>query len=174
MSQPTVLLSADAINQRVIEIAHQINQDYADKQDIVLVGTLKGSFIFIADLCRHLNFAHEIDFLSVSSYGDKSQGGDVRILKDITCGVRNKHVIIIEDIIDTGSTLIYVKELFLMRHVASLKLCSLLSKPSRRKVKIEADYTGFEIDDHFVVGYGLDYAQQYRYLPYVGIVEPTV
>ena len=136
-----------------------------------LVGLLKGSFIFIADLSRYIDIPIEIDFMIVSSYGNNQIGSEIKILKDIDVQLSGRDVIIVEDIIDTGYTLEKICEVLQTRNIASLKICSLLNKPSRRKVNINIDYNGFNIEDEFVVGYGIDYAQKYRNLNYIGVVE---
>jgi hypoxanthine phosphoribosyltransferase len=167
-----ILLSAEEIDKRVGELAGQILKDY-DGKLITLVGTLKGAFIFTADLARKLGGNVEIDFLRASSYGmESTTSGSVKIDIDISLEMEGRHILLVEDIVDTGYTLKYLKDHILERNPASLKVCTLLDKPDRREAKgITFDYLGFEIPDHFVVGYGLDYAQRYRSLPYVGILH---
>jgi hypoxanthine phosphoribosyltransferase len=168
-----VLASEDAIEQAIQRMAAQISQDYAGRE-VLLIGILKGAFIFLADLSRHLTIPHTVDFMSLSSYGaTATTSGEVRIIMDLRTFIRSKDVIIVEDIVDTGYTLIYLQQLLGARQPASLKTCVLLSKPDRRKVPVTIDYLGFEIPDHWVVGYGLDYADKYRTLPYIGILKPN-
>ncbi len=156
------------IKQKVKEIAQKISDDYKDSENLVLVGVLKGAFIFLADLVRELKVPCEIDFIKVSSYGKSTESsGIVRIELDTKIDISDRDVIIVEDILDTGLTLKYIKELFLSRNPRSLKIAVLLDKYERRKVDIEADYLGFKVPDKFLVGYGLDFAEKYRYLPYV-------
>ena len=167
-----VLISEEDINKKVKELAEQISNDLKDKENIpCIIGLLKGSFIFIADLSRHIDVPVEIDFMIVSSYGNNKIGSEIKILKDVDIPLTGRDVIIVEDIIDTGYTLEKICEVLQTRNVASLKICTLLNKPSRRKVDIKIDYNGFDIEDEFVVGYGIDYAQKYRNLPYIGVVE---
>jgi hypoxanthine phosphoribosyltransferase len=170
-----VLIDADTITRRVNELALQIDNDYKDlKDNLILVGVLKGSFIFLSDLCRRLNVKHSIDFISVSSYGDSSLiTGNVRLIMDTRENLENKHVIIVEDILDSGFTLDYLSRNFAARNPASLKSVVLLDKPERRKIAFKPDYVGFEIPDVWVVGYGLDYAEQYRTLPYIAEMVPV-
>lgn len=169
-----VLFSQDQLEQRVNEIAQQINRDYADKE-ILLVSVLRGSFIFMADLARKITRPCRIDFMSVSSYGSgTSSSGQVQITKDLSEDISGMHVIVVEDILDSGNTLSYLLRLLEQRHPASIRLCTLLDKPDRRKVQVAVHYSGFTIPDAFVVGYGLDYAERYRNLPYIGILKPEV
>jgi len=165
------LLSAEQIAARVAELAVQINNDYAGK-DILLVGTLKGAYIFMADLSRLLPASIQIDFLKVSSYGDStSPESEVKFDHYPTINLKDKHVLLIEDIVDTGHTLAFLRKYILAQNPASLRVCALLDKPSRREAVLESiEYLGFSIPDKFVVGYGLDYAQNYRHLPYIGVV----
>ena len=167
-----VLIEEKQINEKVKELAKRISDDYRKKENTpCLVGLLKGSFIFIADLSRYIDIPIEIDFMIVSSYGNNQIGSEIKILKDIDVQLSGKDVIIVEDIIDTGYTLEKICEVLQTRNIASLKICALLNKPSRRKVDINIDYNGFDIEDEFVVGYGIDYAQKYRNLNYIGVVE---
>ena len=161
------------IKARIAELGRQITERYKDSgSDMVLVGLLRGSFMFMADLCREVQVSHEVDFMTASSYGSgMSTTRDVKILKDLDEDIRGKDVLIVEDIIDSGRTLYYLLEILKKRHPASMKLCTLLDKPDRRVRDVKVDYVGFEIPDEFVVGYGLDYAQKYRNLPYIGMVE---
>lgn len=165
-----VLISEENINKKVKELAQKINNDYRDKTPC-LIGLLKGSFVFIADLAREIETNIEVDFMIVSSYGNDKIGSEIKILKDVDIPLTGRDVIIVEDIIDTGYTLEKICEVLQTRNPASLKICTLLNKPSRRKVDIKIDYNGFDIADEFVVGYGIDYAQKYRNLPYIGVVE---
>lgn len=167
-----VLISEEEIRKKVCELGKKITKDYENKENLIVIGILKGSFIFYADLVREIKLPIEIDFLTVSSYQDSSvSSGEVKIIKDITLSVGHKNVLFVEDIIDTGFTISKVKEIFKERGAKSVKLCSLLSKPDRRKVPTKIDYEGFKIPDEFVVGYGLDYAEKYRNLPFVGVYD---
>lgn len=167
-----ILIEEKQINEKVKELAKIISDDYRKKENApCLVGLLKGSFIFIADLSRYIDIPIEIDFMIVSSYGNNQIGSEIKILKDIDVQLSGRDVIIVEDIIDTGYTLEKICEVLKTRNIASLKICALLNKPSRRKVNINIDYNGFNIEDEFVVGYGIDCAQKYRNLNYIGVVE---
>jgi len=172
-----VMLTEEQLKARVAELGEQITKDYAhigSDEKILLVGMLKGSFIFIADLVRSIDLHCEIDFMAASSYGNSTESsGKIKVSRDIG-DISGQHVIIIEDIVDSGNTMAYILDMLKERNPASLKLCSLLDKPSRRKVEVTIDYTGFEIEDEFVVGYGLDYASQYRNLPFIGVLKPEV
>jgi len=169
-----VLFTAEEIEGRVGELAAQISRDYRDKNP-VLVGVLNGAFVFLADLVRRLDIPCTVDFVSWSSYGkDTSSSGVFRIMKDLETNVESKHVLIIEDIIDTGLTLHYLLDNIRSRKPASVKVAALLDKPSRRRIEAKADYLGFQIPDAFVVGYGLDFAQRYRSLPYIAILKPDI
>lgn len=167
-----ILIEEKQINEKVKELAKRISDDYRKKENApCLVGLLKGSFIFIADLSRYIDIPIEIDFMIVSSYGNNQIGSEIKILKDIDVQLSGRDVIIVEDIIVTGYTLEKICEVLKTRNIASLKICALLNKPSRRKVNINIDYNGFNIEDEFVVGYGIDYAQKYRNIPYIGVVS---
>ena len=167
-----ILIEEKQINEKVKELAKRISDDYSGKENApCLVGLLKGSFIFIADLSRYIDIPIEIDFMIVSSYGNNQIGSEIKILKDIDVQLSGRDVIIVEDIIVTGYTLEKICEVLQTRNIASLKICALLNKSSRRKVNINIDYNGFNIEDEFVVGYGIDYAQKYRNLNYIGVVE---
>ena len=167
------LISEEKIHQRVKEMAQEINKEYRNKEDIVLVGLLRGSVVFLSDLARAIDLEVKMDFMVVSSYGnDTTTSRDVRIDKDLAEDIRGLNVIIVEDIIDTGHTLAKVREMLLLREPASLRICTLLDKPERRETVVDVDYVGFEIPDVFVIGYGIDYAQKHRNLPYVGKVIP--
>ena len=169
-----VLLSEKQLLERVRELGEQISADYLDK-DLVVVCVLRGSFIFVSDLVRSIKIPLAVDFISISSYGSgTTSSGVVRFLKDLDEEISGRHVLVVEDIIDTGTTLKYLLENLQTRKPASIKVCTLLSKPERRKVEIEIDYNGFVVPDHFVVGYGLDYAEKYRNLPYIGILDSKV
>jgi len=166
-SQLRVIIRKGELKKRIKKLASDISNDYRDKNP-VLVGILKGSFIFMADLTRELQIPHEIDFISVASYGSgKHASGVVRWLKDLSINIEGKHVIIVEDIIDSGLTLNYIRNNLLTRKPKSLTIVTLLNKKRRRKIKIPLRYEGFSIPDEFVVGYGLDYGEKYRNLPYI-------
>jgi hypoxanthine phosphoribosyltransferase len=180
VSDLKVLLTRDQIANRVLEIGKQINRDFEGKS-IVFVGVLKGAAIFLSDLARHVDLDATFDFIGVSSYGNRptpsqelrsgwDSTGEVRLTKDVDQSLLDKNVILVEDILDTGLTLTYLKKILGARQLRSLKIAALLDKPSRRKQAIEADYVGFKIPDEFVVGYGLDYAERYRNLPDICIV----
>ncbi|MDD4011354.1 MAG: hypoxanthine phosphoribosyltransferase [Sphaerochaetaceae bacterium] len=168
-----VLIDADTIARRVSELALQINSDYQGiKEPLILVGVLKGSFIFLSDLCRKLTVPHVIDFISVSSYGKASQStGNVRLLMDTRENQAGHHVLIVEDILDSGYTLDYLKRNFTTREPKSVKTIVLLDKPERHVVPVQLDYVGFTVPDVWVVGYGLDYAETYRTLPYIAELD---
>ncbi len=169
--QVEVLLSEEKINARIREIGEQISRDYAGKS-VHLVCILKGGSFFMCELAKRITVPVSIDFMSVSSYGSSSESsGVIKIIKDLDEPLAGKHVLVIEDIVDTGKTLHYLVELLKDRGAADVKLCALLDKPDRRVVEIGADYTGFQIPDEFVVGYGMDYDQRYRNLPYIGVVK---
>ncbi len=169
-----VLLTKEQIEKRVKEIAAKINADFQN-EDLIVVCILRGSCYFFADLTRELTSFVDLEFMSVSSYNSgTSSSGEVRIIKDINCAIEGKNVIIVEDIVDTGYTLSYLKRILLERRPKSLKICTLLDKPSRRKVEIDGDYVGFEVPNEFVVGYGLDYNQNYRNLPYIGVLKQEI
>jgi hypoxanthine phosphoribosyltransferase len=165
------LISAEAIATRVAELGAQITADYRDKQDVVVIGVLKGSVVFLADLMRHIGLPIRIEFIGISSYGDATvSSGVVQITQDVSRPVEGKHVIVVEDIVDTGHTVHYLLENLATRRPASIKLASLLHKPERQERAVKIDYLGFTIANKFVVGYGLDIAQQYRNLPFIGYV----
>ena len=170
-----VLFSEEEIKARINELGKQITEDYKDAKSLIVVGILKGSCLFYADLIRAIDLPIEIDFMSVSSYQDSTMtSGEVKLVKDVGTSVSLKHVLFVEDIIDTGFTMSKVMEMFKERGAASVKLCSLLSKPDRRKVEIDIDYLGFTIPDEYVIGYGLDFAERYRNLPFVGVLDESV
>ena len=169
-----ILLTESDIHARVEELGRQISRDYAGREPL-FVGVLKGCFIFMADLIRSVDLHCTMDFMAVSSYGDgTTTTGAVKINKDLSRDIAGQDVIIVEDILDSGVTLSHVIDLLKQRHPASLKLCALLNKPDRRKIPVQLDYEGFEIPDEFVVGYGLDYDERYRNLPFVGILKREV
>lgn len=174
MSEPrelTVMISAEQIAQRVKELGDAINAHYANSdKELVLVGLLRGSVLFMADLCRQINKSHEIDFMTVSSYINKStvSSGDVKIIQDLDSEIAGKDVLIVEDIIDSGRTLSKVMEILHTRNPNSINICTLVSKPSRRVIDLPVQFLGFEVEDKFIVGYGLDYDQKYRHLPFIG------
>ncbi len=168
------LISERQIAERVAGLADEINVHFAETSKLVVVGLLRGSFIFIADLVRMLDVPVEIDFIEASSYGNATESSrEVRILKDLRGEIEGRDVLVVEDIIDTGHTLKRVIEILETRRPAKLEICTLLSKPSRREVRVHARWIGFEIPDEFVVGYGIDYAQRNRNLPYIGAVQFT-
>lgn len=167
-----VLLDEEAIAARVRKLAAQISADYADAEDLVLIGVLRGAFIFLADLVRSLAVPHHVDFIALSSYNRGAvSSGAVRLIMDTRVSITGHPVLIIEDIVDTGYTLEYLLRTFRARKPASLRACVLLSKPERHKIEVPIDYLGFEIPDVWVVGYGLDYADRFRTLPYIGVLK---
>ena len=166
-----VLLSEEEVDRRIREIGEQISRDYAGKK-LHLVCVLKGASFFMCELAKRISVPVSLDFMSVSSYGgDTKSSGVVKIVKDLDEPLEGRHVIVVEDIVDSGRTLSYLLEMFKSRGAADVKLCTLLDKPDRRVVDVNVDYTGFQIPDAFVVGYGLDYDQKYRDLPYIGVVK---
>ena len=167
-----VLVASEDIQAKVRELGERITWDYRDEK-LLLVGILRGAVVFLSDLMRHLELPCEIDFMDISSYGTGTQtSGVVRILKDLEEDITGRHVLVIEDIIDTGLTLSYLRRMLLQRGPASLEICALLSKPSRRQVDLSVKYLGFEVPDEFVVGYGIDFAGAYRNLPDIHALEP--
>jgi len=172
--QMEVLFDREELKNKVAELGSKITEEYRGRE-VLVVGILKGAFIFMADLIREIQIPLEIDFMDVSSYGiSTSSSGEVRIIKDLENSIQDKDVLIVEDIIDTGLTLKYITELLKTRNPRSVKVCCMLDKPSRRKTDIQADYVGFTIPDRFVVGYGLDYAEQYRNYPAVCVLKPAI
>ncbi|MES2846416.1 MAG: hypoxanthine phosphoribosyltransferase [Pseudomonadota bacterium] len=168
------MISAKSIAARVEALAREITAHYAGTDKLIVVGLLRGSFVFIADLVREIDLPVEVDFLEASSYGDAMHSSrEVRILKDLRGEIAGRDVLVVEDIVDTGFTLHHVKHLLLSREPKRLEVCALLDKPTRREVDIKATWTGFEIPDEFVVGYGIDFAQRNRNLPYIGKVRFT-
>ena len=166
-----VLLSEEEVNERIRQIGEQISKDYEGRQ-VHLICVLKGGSFFMCELAKRISVPVTLDFMSVSSYGmDTKSSGVVKIVKDLDDSIKGKNVIVVEDVVDSGRTLSYLLDMLKDRGPKSLRLCTLLDKPERRVVQVHVDYTGFEIPDEFVVGYGLDYAQKYRNLPYIGVVE---
>ena len=165
-----VMISAEDIQHKVKQLGEQINAHYAQSdKELVLIGLLRGSVIFMADLCRAIEKPHELDFMTVSSYGSGTVSSrDVKILKDLDGEIFGKDVVVVEDIIDSGNTLSKVMEMLQTRNPNSIELCTLVSKPSRREIDLTVKFLGFEVEDRFIVGYGLDYDQKYRHLPYIG------
>jgi hypoxanthine phosphoribosyltransferase len=169
-----ILLTEEEIRTKVQELGRRISSDYAGKE-VLLIGILKGAMIFLADLVREITVPTQFDFMAVSSYGSSSKSsGEVRILKDLEYGVEGRNIILVEDIVDTGLTLNYLAENLMSRDPASVKICTLLDKPSRRVEPVEIDYKGFVIRDDFVVGYGLDYSDRYRNFPCIMVLSPKV
>lgn len=169
-----ILFEPEALQKRIAELGHEINSEYRGEELVVLC-VLKGSAPFTIDLIKHLNMRMVLDFISTSSYGEATKStGVVKMVKDMEEDIRGRHVLVVEDIVDTGLTLDYLKRHLTMRKPKSLKICSLLSKPAHRKVELNIDFLGFTIEDHFVVGYGLDYQSYYRNLPYIGILDTSL
>ncbi len=174
LEEVEVLFTEEEVRLKIKELGREITHDYAG-QEILVVGILKGAFIFMADLVREIDLPVQLDFMDVSSYGHSTvSSGEVRIMKDLEESIEGKNVLIVEDIIDTGLTLNYISEILKKRGPKSLRICCLLDKPSRRKSTIKPDYTGFSIEDLFIVGWGLDYAERYRNYPVIGILSPAV
>ena len=171
MENIRVMISEEDVNKRIAEMGAQISRDYAGKQ-VHLICVLKGGSFFLCELAKRITVPVSLDFMSVSSYGSETKSsGVVKIIKDLDEPIKGKDVLVIEDIVDSGRTLSYLMEMLKDRGPASLKLCTLLDKPDRRVIDVPVDYTGFEIPDEFVVGYGLDYDQRYRNLPYIGVIS---
>lgn len=169
-----VFFTEEQLKQRVKELGEQITRDYAGKSPLI-VSVLRGSYVFMADLTRAIDLPVSVDFMAVSSYGaGTSSSGQVQILKDLSDRIDGKDLIVVEDILDSGNTLYYLLDVLRARRPASIKLCALLDKPSRRIKPIQADYCGFTIPDAFIVGYGLDFAEKYRNLPYIGVLKPEL
>ena len=168
-----ILISEEEIQNKVSEMGKKISDDFRDK-DPLFVGVLKGCFIFMADLMRYVDIRCSMDFMAVSSYSGTSSTGAVKINKDLSEDIEGRHVIIVEDILDSGVTLSYLKQYLMVRRPASISIATLMDKPARRKADIYADYSCFEIPDAFVVGYGLDYNERYRNLPYIGVLKPEI
>lgn len=170
-----VLISEEEIQARIVHLAQEMNALYSDDDPPVLVCILKGAYMFLADLTRHLDFRHEVDFMVISSYGkETTSSGVVRILLDLTYPIDHRHVIIVEDIVDTGHTLDYILRNFATRQPSSIRVATLLNKPSRREVEVPVDFIGFEVPNEFVLGYGLDFVEQYRNIPFIGVLKPEV
>jgi hypoxanthine phosphoribosyltransferase len=169
-----VLIEEDRLQERIRELGRELSEDYAGRE-LLLVGVLKGAVFFMADLMRNLSVPCEIDFMAISSYGAATDSsGVVRILKDLDINIEGRHVLVVEDIIDSGLTLSYLLRNLESREPASLEICALLTKPDRREIDVPVRYVGFEIPNEFVIGYGLDFAERYRNLPYVGVLHPDL
>jgi hypoxanthine phosphoribosyltransferase len=168
-----ILISEEEIQRRVAELGQQISADYANKIPFV-VAVLKGAYVFLADLCRQMSVTHEVHFMAISSYGGRAtrSSGVVRILMDLAASPEGRHVLVVEDIVDSGRTLDYILRNLRTRNPASVRVCTLLTKPSRREIEVPLDYVGFEIPDEFVLGYGLDFDEHYRNLPFIGVLKP--
>ncbi len=175
MDVAKVLIAREELNRRTEELGEAISRDYAG-QDLLLVCILKGGVLFLSDLVRAIHIPHSMDFMAISSYGGTrtESSGVVRILMDLNTNIEGRNVLIVEDIIDTGRTLSYITQNLRTRNPASLKICTLLNKPSRREVPVKLDYVGFDIPNEFVIGYGLDYNEIYRNLPFVGVLKPEL
>ena len=173
---PPTLFTEEEIQSRVVELAAEIDEAYADSGTLILIGILKGSFIFLADLARRLTIPHRVEFIAVSSYGERESevADSVRLLMDVRHPIDGQHVLIVEDIVDTGHTLAYLVRLLGARNPASLKTCTVLHKPDRTEQEVHIGFLGFTIPDVWVVGYGLDYAERYRTLPYIGELPPEM
>ncbi|MGC9522408.1 MAG: hypoxanthine phosphoribosyltransferase [Anaerolineae bacterium] len=170
-----VLITEKELQERVAGVALEMNARYTDEDLPILVCILKGAFMFLADLTRHLTFRHELDFMEISSYGTgTTSSGVVRILLDLASSIEGRHVVIVEDIVDTGHTLDYILRNFATRNPVSVRVVTLLNKPSRREIDVPVDFVGFEIPNEFVMGYGLDFAEQYRNVPYIGVLKPEI
>lgn len=170
-----ILFTEEQLKNRVRELGAAISRDFAGKDPVLLVSVLRGSYIFMADLSRSIDIPVQIDFMSVSSYGAGTKtSGQVEIKKDLSDSIEGVHVIVVEDILDSGNTLSYLMNVLSARHPASISLCTLLDKPERREKPIAADYVGFTVPNAFIVGYGLDYAERYRNLPYIGVLKPEI
>lgn len=171
----TVLIDEATLQARIITLAAQIDADYTDEEDLLLICVLKGAFVFLSDVSRALKRPHAIDFMGISSYGKGTTSmGAVQIIMDLKAPIENRNVLIVEDIIDSGRTLDYMRRTLLARSPASLRICTLLSKPSRREIDVQVDYVGFDIPDEFVVGYGLDFDELYRNFPFIAVMKPQV
>jgi len=168
-----VMISEQEVSERVVQLGKTISEHYQDSENLVMVGLLRGSFVFMADLARAITVNHSVDFMTASSYGNNMDSSrDVKILKDLDDCIEGKDVLLVEDIIDTGNTLSKVLQILSLRAPKSINICTLLDKPTRREVDVDVKWVGFEIPDEFVVGVGIDYAQKYRHLPYIGKVIP--
>jgi len=170
-----ILITEAELNERVRQLAQQIDADYEDYDDLLLICVLKGGYVFLSDLSRALRRPHELDFMGTSSYGASTvSSGAVQIIMDLKQPIAGRHVLVVEDIIDSGRTLDYMRRTLLARGPASLRICTLLNKPARREIDVTVDYVGFDIPDEFVVGYGLDFDELYRNLPFVAVLKPAV
>lgn len=171
----SILIDRQSLNDRVRALAAEIEADYADIDDLHLICVLKGAYMFLGDLSRALTRPHSLDFMGISSYGRGiTSSGAVQIILDLNKPIENRHVLIVEDIIDSGRTLAYMRRNLMARAPASLRICTLLNKPARREVPVEVDYVGFDIPDEFVVGYGLDFDELYRNLPFIAVLKPEL
>ena len=169
-----ILIDEEALHRRIAELGEEVSADYAGR-DLLLIGVLKGAVFFMADLMRRLTVPCEIDFMAISSYGGQTDSsGVVRILKDLDMNIKDRHVLVVEDIIDSGLTLSYLMRNLRSREPATLEICALMTKPSRREIDVPVRYVGFEIPNRFVIGYGLDFGERYRNLPYVGVLNPEL
>lgn len=169
-----ILIDAEALQQRIAELGEELSADY-EGRDLLLIGVLKGAVFFMADLMRRITVPCEIDFMAISSYGAATDSsGIVRILKDLDINIEGRHVLIVEDIIDSGLTLSYLMRTLEAREPATLEICALMTKPERRQIDVDVRYVGFEIPNRFVIGYGLDFGERYRNLPYVGVLHPDL
>ncbi len=171
IAKPRVLISREALSERLDQLAAQIERDYADSERLICIGVLKGSVFFLVDLLKRVQLPLVVDFFQTASYGTSTKRGEVRIRKDVEVAIAGADVLLIEDIVDTGYTLRTILELLRFRGAKSVKLCALLDKAEAREVEVVIDYSGFTIENQFVVGYGLDYAEYYRNLPYIGILD---
>lgn len=170
-----VLIDEDQLQARIVELGEALNEAYSDEDRPLLVCVLKGAFMFLADITRELTMRHEIDFMETSSYGARTKSsGVVRILLDLERSIEGRHVVIVEDIVDSGRTLNYVTRNLETRNPASIRVCTLLDKPSRRVMDVPVDFVGFEVPDEFVIGYGLDYDEEYRNLPFIGVLKEEI
>ncbi len=168
-----VMISEEKVKMRIKQLGKEISDYYQDSDNLVMIGLLRGSFVFMADLSRKINVNHSVDFMTASSYGNNMESSrDVHVLKDLDDNIEGKDVLLVEDIIDTGNTLSKVLQILNLRDPKSIQICTLLDKPTRREKQVDVKWVGFEIPDEFVVGVGIDYAQQYRHLPYIGKVIP--
>jgi hypoxanthine phosphoribosyltransferase len=170
-----VLIGEGQLQARIRELAREIEKDYEGVDDLLLICVLKGAYIFLSDLSRAIERPHDLDFMGISSYGRGTQSsGAVQIIMDLKQDIAGRHILIVEDIIDSGRTLDYMRRTLLARSPASLRICALLNKPTRREVDVQVEYIGFDIPDEFVVGYGLDFAEKYRNLPFIAVLKPAV
>ena len=172
MPDQKLVISKNQIRGKISELAAQISADYSNK-DLIMIGVLNGAFIFLADLARAVTIPHQIDFIRVASYGSSdSSSGTIRLTKDVELDCKGKHILLVEDIIDTGSTLAWLREKFNNNKAASVRICTLIDKKERRQSEVDINYVGFSLDSGFLVGYGLDYAEQYRHLPEIYTLQP--